>query len=735
MAPTRGALTFGPLPWWPLLLLLVSSALVVAEHHHHLLQHNFMSSSYPSSAEYRFGQLLDSYLQAGSNESCSEVWCESTDPGYFDEDEFDEDGTRGFWLEPPPDDILYMPPPPMPPSFHASLLSMENGSLKEFIIGEDPEEGYRCNFCKLFSDPLLVPAEDPMIDMLVPKVKSKSDESFVNSFYVLITSLAVLLFVVLIALMKYKKWKIFPMSDSCPILSGGSVLGHHKSSSGSSGSPSDTRLPVVNEKSPQSIIMDAPLASLGKKSTISTTGKYWKRMPAGTGGVNGNIFSMEDRRGHLHRSMGGSSMSGCMSEHPYSDAASCTSSPVYAELDPSVAGSCHTPTMIGPPGSHLGGGGGGSIISSSFSPYAASNTYSEVPENIRGHLVHLGNGHNNQYPHHPLHAHHQGMSPSPLLTDSSTYDNAAYLPASSQQPFLASNGGNHYATRSLRRLAAQRSAVLSAVNGNGTPNGGGNHQQVSTPLLAGHPYHVQPFAGTLHHHQQHHLQSTPLSSPGNQFQQFLTGGRPLKKPRPGAGNHHNQQQQQQTSFGSYHRNAGPVPNSAAMLNHYITSDADLMLATDDHTQLTSPPAAYGGIGSVYNGNGGGGGGGGPFSAYLDSSSNGSSNRKSSSSSQYTEMPLLANNSSSFNHSGAVGGMNSSSNGIGHYRMSATCSANDLNSAASSSSGGSGNGGGNHITNSTSSANSSTSLKRPLPPVPGLMMTTAAATNNTGHVRL
>lgn len=525
------------------------------------------------------------------------------------------------------------------------------------------------------------------------------------------------------------------MSDSCPILSGGSVLGHHKSSSGSSGSPSDTRLPVVNEKSPQSIIMDAPLASLGKKSTISTTGKYWKRMPAGSGGVNGNIFSMEDRRGHLHRSMGGSSMSGCMSEHPYSDAASCTSSPVYAELDPSVAGSCHTPTMIGPPGSHLGGGGGGSIISSSFSPYAASNTYSEVPENIRGHLVHLGNGHNNQYPHHPLHAHHQGMSPSPLLTDSSTYDNAAYLPASSQQPFLASNGGNHYATRSLRRLAAQRSAVLSAVNGNGTLNGGGNHQQVSTPLLAGHPYHVQPFAGTLHHHQQHHLQSTPLSSPGNQFQQFLTGGRPLKKPRPGAGNHHNQQQQQQTSFGSYHRNAGPVPNSAAMLNHYITSDADLMLATDDHTQLTSPPAAYGGIGSVYNGNGGGGGGGGPFSAYLDSSSNGSSNRKSSSSSQYTEMPLLANNSSSFNHSGAMGGMNSSSNGIGHYRMSATCSANDLNSAASSSSGGSGNGGGNHITNSTSSANSSTSLKRPLPPVPGLMMTTAAATNNTGHVRL
>lgn len=440
--------------------------------------------------------------------------------------------------------------------------------------------------------------------------------------------------------------------------------------------------------------MDAPLASLGKKSTISTTGKYWKRMPAN----GGNIFSMEDRRGL--RSLGGSSMSGMSDHHPYSDAASCTSSPVYAELDPSVAGSCHTPTMIGPPG------GGGSIVSSSFSPYAfsgtaASNTYSEVPENLlRGHLVHLGQHHLG--PHHQ----HHGMSPSPLLTDSSTYDNAAYLPASSQQPFL-SNSGNQYATRSLRRLAAQRSAVLSANNASG---------QVSTPLLAGHPYHVQPYAGTMHH--PHHLQSTPISSsPGNNAAhsfQFLTGGRPLKKPRPSA----NHNQQQQTSFGY---RTGPRGLQQTMLNHYVsTQDGDLML-TDDHTQLTSPPAAYGGIGNFNVANGGGG----PFAAYLDSSSNGSSNRKSSSSSQYTEMPLLANNST-FNSTGAP------INTAGHYRMSATCSANDLNSAASSSSTGSGNGGGgcgNHITNSTSSANSSTSLKRPLPPVPGM------TTNNTGHVRL
>src|SRR5699024_10187559 len=108
---------------------------------------------------------------------------------------------------------------------------------------------------------------------------------------------------------RFFRWKIFPVSESCPILTSG-VLGHHKSSSGSTGSPSDTRIPVVNEKSPQSIIMDAPLASLGKKSTISTTGKYWKRIP---NNVSGNIFSMEDRRGL--RSLGGSSTG--MSDHPY----------------------------------------------------------------------------------------------------------------------------------------------------------------------------------------------------------------------------------------------------------------------------------------------------------------------------------------------------------------------------------------------------------------------------------
>lgn len=421
------------------------------------------------------------------------------------------------------------------------------------------------------------------------------------------------------------------------------ILGHHKSSGSSS--HSDTRIPVVNEKSPQSIIMDAPLASLGKKSTISTTGKYWKRVPN-----NGNIFSMEDRRG-LRSPYSGSSTG--LSEHPYSDAASCTSSPVYAELDPSVAGSM-TPTLIGPPGT-----GAGSVIQS-YSPYAFANTYSEVPENVR-----------------------QQMNGS-IMTDSSTYDsNAAYLSAAGQY-----HHPQQFPTRSLRRLAAQRSALNATLNASATSAG----SQVSTPLL-GHPYH---------HQQQHPSFQSPLSmnssSPAS-GQYFLTGGRQLKKPRSGQAHQQGhqqlagQQQQQQTNFGF--RTTGRSP-----MNLYVTHGSDISghgpqdpmgLAGDDllaqhhlqqHQQAQQAAMNYN-------------------APYYDNSSS-SSNRKSSFSSQYTEMPLLNQTGSLHN---------------GSYRISETISNHDLNSASSSSSSGAG-------TNSTSSAQSTTSLKRPLPPIP-----------NKGHVHL
>ena len=395
----------------------------------------------------------------------------------------------------------------------------------------------------------------------------------------------------------YFRWKIFPVSESCPILTSG-LLGHSKSSPSSPTSPSDTRIsPVVNEKSPQSIIMDAPLATLGKKSTISTTGKYWKRIP---NNGSGNMFFMEDRRGLRTFSVSSTGIS----DHPYSDATSCTSSPVYAELDPSVAGSCHTPPLIRPG------------MATSFSPYAFSNTYTEVPDSVRNH-------------------HNMASS---LLTDSSTYDNAAYLSASSQ-PFL--NASNHYTSRSLRRLAAQRSAALNAANG-----------QMSTPLLAGHPYQPYP--------------PPPHQPPPGQFH-FLTGGRPLKKPRPGV--HHSQQAGNFTfKYGNNTSNHLTRPT----MNHYVTQNESSVDHTETDTDRMTPLQ---------------------FSSFLDSTT-GPNHRKSSTSSQYTEMPLL--NASPFATT---------------YRMSETHSNNDLNSAASSSSGGSAG------STNTSSATSSTSLKRPLPPVP------------------
>lgn len=169
-----------------------------------------------------------------------------------------------------------------------------------------------------------------------------------------------------------------------------------------------------------------------KKTSISS--KYWKRGP--NNGING-----ADDRTDVSTDL-----------DPYSDAASCTSSPVYAELDPTgVTHALSTPSpliMSGP----------------SISPYAVCNTYSEVADAVR--MAALG-------------------SSSALLPDAS-YDNAAYLPSA--------NNPNIYHSRSLRR--AHRAATLGQLGS-------------ATPLLQSH----------------YHLNGSPQLN-------YLTGGRPLKKPRP-----------------------------------------------------------------------------------------------------------------------------------------------------------------------------------------------------------
>lgn len=592
---------------------------------------------------------LDHSLSMMNHSNCQEIWCElQPNPynNYYDDMIIgygEEKRDTGFWLEPPPDDILFIPPPPMPAALQAFFSSMENETMREFIIGEDPIEGVRCNFCKLFSDPKVYQDDDGIGSMYPSSSSSsKSNETFISLFYALIFSLVFVILCIICLLIRYKKFRIFS-NYACPVWSSSNgVIGHHKSSSSSSTSPSDTCLsPVVNEKSPQSIIMDASLASLGKKSTISTTGKYWKRVP---NNVSGNVLFMDDRRGL--RSLGGSSTG--ISDHPYSDAASCTSSPVYAELDPAVAGCATNQPMIGPLirssfGTPTYGGGG----------YSSSNTYTEVPEGI---------GHRHR---HHLDQRHHALS-SNLLSDSSTYDNAAYLSASSQ-PFIQSGG---YNSRSLRRLAAQRSAAINAAAAS---------NQISTPLLSNQQY-------------------PPYHPSGNHRHGFFpTGGRPMKKTRTNGA---------APSAINYYKYGNTVSSRPSMMNHYVSNNHETTMLTNE-TDLSSI------IGHNENDVT-------LFSSFMHNSipnSNGleiiGQRNTSASSSQYTEMPLIPASSTFSSQMNAYRGT-----------MSETHSNNDLNSAASSSTTSGGeqrNTGGGTSTNSTGSSvtgSSSTSMKRPLPPVPG-----------------
>lgn len=220
--------------------------------------------------------------------------------------------------------------------------------------------------------------------------------------------------------------------DFCPFLAGG-ILRSSKAPPPPC-SPSDSCIsPVVNEKSPQSIIMDAP----SKKTSIPS--KYWRR---------GSDFTSDNGAvGHPMMDCPGQGMD----DHytTCTDGGSCTSSPVYAELDGMVThiphgqlvGTHHGPVLMA-----------SQLATQSISPYSVGlHTYSEVAEAVR--MAAMG-------------------SSSTLLPDSS-YDNAAYLPTASV--------ADHYHTRSLRR--GHRAATLAQL-GSATPllsthqMGQGNAQSV-----------------------------------------------------------------------------------------------------------------------------------------------------------------------------------------------------------------------------------------------------------------
>lgn len=147
----------------------------------------------------------DMFEQEQNNSSCQEIWCEiASNPynNYYDDLDLEYDGTKGFWLEPPPDDIIYIPPPPMPPSLHAYFGSFENDSMREFIIGKDPIEGYRCNFCKMF-DPNVYHEDDSKFHP--SSMPNRENESFTSWIYLLIISLLVIFLLIIFVVVKYKK--------------------------------------------------------------------------------------------------------------------------------------------------------------------------------------------------------------------------------------------------------------------------------------------------------------------------------------------------------------------------------------------------------------------------------------------------------------------------------------------------------------------------------------------------
>ncbi|XP_015784624.1 uncharacterized protein LOC107362127 [Tetranychus urticae] len=293
---------------------------------------------------------------------------------------FDEIGPPPDWLP---------PPPPLPP--HLLQLLNENHSLID-------ERTNDCNFCHIFSSPM-------DSELVVPKPEFKPNDSWFSLLLGSIIGSTILCIILLFILFKFRKRKLFPSSvcgfDSCPIFPESMMRGIKTSPPPCA--PSDNYIsPVVNEKSPQSVITNCP-------TNTSISSKYWRRSDENresrVGSRNSREADMED-----YTNIPGEG--------------SCTSSPVYAELDAAGVNISHSQIPS-------------SLLLNGPSPYVV-HTYSEVADAMR--MAALG-------------------SSTALLPDTS-YDNVAYLPTSNS---------DHYQGRSLRR---QRSGL--------------GHLGTAAPLLSAH---------------------------------------------------------------------------------------------------------------------------------------------------------------------------------------------------------------------------------------------------------
>lgn len=304
--------------------------------------------------------------------------------------------------------IVTLPPPPPIPHFMKSIL---NDSL---------DSDGECNLCGLFGV-----TERTTTHLPRPSDKSSSSASASDGVTSVIVACVMGLCFggMLLALIWCRKWRHSPSKSSCPFFSDGLFSGQRKSPPAPPSPTESVISPVVNEKSPQSIIMDHGTG--GKKSVIQT--KYWRR---------GSDFTIDAHSSVLHP------------HRPHSDhygadggaGSSCTSSPVYAELDGVPIAAHGSNLLMSCP------------VGSSISPYAVGmNTYSELPDNSMR-MVNIASS-----------------SSAALLPDSS-YDNAAYLPNL--------NPNDQFASRSLRRLRSGLS---------GQPllhSSSGSHHQFNAQIVA-----------------------------------------------------------------------------------------------------------------------------------------------------------------------------------------------------------------------------------------------------------
>ena len=319
--------------------------------------------------------------------------------------------------------ILDLPPPPIP-SF-----------LKGLNILNDSENVEKCNHCNQFTDA-------QTIDGLGFTLPKQAQANLLNNSLLISIGLLIICLFCLIALyIKYKKMKI-SMIDTCASLSQSFFF---KSKDLQVSSRVENCAPVVNEKTAQSIITNSP----SKKSTIIPA-KYWK-----TPTSNGINFAHPNNHLMVNEFNSGlidSTITTEMGEY-LPEEGSCTSSPVYAELDSNNHHQINLDNMsnlitlnnlnnLNPLANPS--------VANRYKSYTMRN-YSEIPNAIKISQLNQLNQLNQLS---QLNQMSQISSDTALLPDVS-YDNEAYLPSSNSDYHNKSLKRNRQSTLQHSKLGSK----------------------------------------------------------------------------------------------------------------------------------------------------------------------------------------------------------------------------------------------------------------------------------------